>query len=238
MKPFLLIQTRPEDETSDDEYNAFLRYGDLEEDQLVRIRAEQNELPAIDLDGYSGVMVGGSPFNFTTKHKSQVQVRIESELHRLLDDIYDRDFPFLGACYGVGLLTTYLGGRVSSKYGEPVGATAISLVGEDKLLDGIDRQFDAFLGHKEAAEAIPDGATLLASSATCPIQMFRVKQNIYATQFHPELDSDGLTTRIRIYRNHGYFQPEEADDLIAHGKQAIVTEPMKLLRNFVNTYAS
>ena len=54
----------------------------------------------------------------------------------------------------------------------------------------------------------------LAGSPTCPVQMFRVRQNLYATQFHPELDVPGLLTRISVYRNAGYFPPEEADTVI------------------------
>ena len=54
-------------------------------------------------------------------------------------------------------------------------------------------------------------AVLLATSATCPVQMFRVGRRVYATQFHPELDLTRLTVRIRVYRTHGYFPPDEAD---------------------------
>lgn len=236
IKPFLLIQTRPEDEASDNEYQAFLRYGGLTPDQLVRIRLEQTALPEVQLDDYSGIMVGGSPLNFTTTNKDDTQKRIESELHGLLEQIVARDFPFFGACYGVGLLTSFLGGPISTKFGEPVGATTITLLAEDPLLDGVVPPFEAFLGHKEASDTLPPGATHLASSATCPIQMFRVGKNVYATQFHPELDAEGLATRIRIYRHHGYFQPEEADALIQQGESAIITEPMKILRNFVQRY--
>ncbi len=235
-KPFLLIQTRPEDEASDNEYQAFLRYGGLDPNQLVRIRLEQTALPKIQLDDYSGVMVGGSPLNFTTIHKDVIQKRIESELHDLLEQIVARDFPFFGACYGVGLLTSFLGGPISTKYGEPVGATTITVLGEDPLFDGVTSPFVAFLGHKEASDTLPPNAVHLASSATCPIQMFRVGNNVYATQFHPELDAEGLATRIRIYRHHGYFQPAEAEVLIQRGESAVITEPMKLLRNFVRRY--
>jgi GMP synthase (glutamine-hydrolysing) len=67
--------------------------------------------------------------------------------------------------------------------------------------------------------------------------MFRIRTNLYATQFHPELDVDGLITRIDIYRNAGYFPPESAEDLMENARQFTVTEPMKVLRNFVDRYA-
>src|SRR3712207_8824058 len=40
----------------------------------------------------------------------------------------------------------------------------------------------------------------LASSPSCPVQAFRVRTRVYATQFHPELDLAGLATRIQVYR--------------------------------------
>ena len=61
---------------------------------------------------------------------------------------------------------------------------------------------------------MPNGGTLLASSERCPIQMIRFGKNVYATQFHPELDAEGIILRIQIYKHHGYFKPEESDNMI------------------------
>lgn len=236
MKPFILIQSRPEDDASDDEYRAFLRYTGLPESRLQRIRLEQSELPAIGLDQVAGIFVGGGPFNYTDPNKSNTQLRVESEMGDLLSRIIEDDFPFLGACYGIGLIVPQLGGTVSRSYGEPVGAVKIEIVDRDPLLEGLPDHFDAFLGHKEGCEILPAQATLLARSANCPVQMLKVGKNVYATQFHPELDSDGLAVRINIYKDHGYFNPEQADALIDLGYEATVDQPMKILRNFVRLY--
>src|SRR5699024_4550820 len=106
VKPFLLISSRAEDEAADNEYAAFLTYGGLRPEELHRIRAEAAPLPTVDLEDYSGVIVGGSPYNFSDPHeeKPPVQRRVEGELQHLLDDIVARDFPFLGACYGISTL--------------------------------------------------------------------------------------------------------------------------------------
>jgi GMP synthase (glutamine-hydrolysing) len=97
--------------------------------------------------------------------------------------------------------------------------------------------FDAFLGHKEAVHTLPRGAVLLASSATCPVQAFRLGSRVYATQFHPELDNDGLVTRIEVYRHYGYFEPAGASALIDSARAARVTEPPRLLARFVELFA-
>ena len=75
MRPFLLLSSRAEDEAADGEYEAFLRYTGLAPRRLCRIRMEAAPLPALDLDDFSGVMVGGGPFNSSDPpaEKSAVQ---------------------------------------------------------------------------------------------------------------------------------------------------------------------
>ena len=240
--PFLLLATRAEDEAADDEYAAMLRAGGLDERQLHRIRLEAGPLPPLDLDRYAGIILGGGPYDSSDpeERKSPTQRRVEAELRRLLDELVARDFPFLGACYGVGTLGVHQGGTVDRTYGEPIGAVPITLTDEgarDPMLAGMPSTFAAFVGHKEALRDVPPGAVLLASSPTCRVQMFRVRTNLYATQFHPELDVAGIVTRVRIYQHHGYVPPAELEDLIARLRGAVVTEPPQILANFVARYA-
>ena len=242
MRPFLLLSSRGEDVAAEEEYAAFLRFSGLDEHQLHRVRMEAGPLPAIDLDRYSGVMVGGGPFNSSDPphEKSAVQHRVERELAALLDELVARDFPFLGACYGVGTLGVHQGGVVDRKYAEPISAVTVQLTDEgkaDPLLAGVSSDFQAFVGHKEALSVLPPSAVLLASSAACPVQMFRVKQNLYATQFHPELDVPGLVERVEVYRHAGYFPPQELGHVIERVSGAPVEAPPRVIENFVRRYA-
>ncbi|MFJ6076853.1 glutamine amidotransferase [Pseudarthrobacter sp. NPDC092419] len=242
MLPFLLLASRAEDTAAEDEYAAYLRYCGLEPRELHRVRMEAAPLPPLVLDRYSGIIVGGSPFTSSdpVEQKSAVQLRVEGELSHLLDAVVARDFPFLGACYGVGTLGTHQGAVIDRTYGEPLGAVQVELTAEglaDPLLAGLPPSFTAFTGHKEACTVLPAHAVLLARSATCPVHMFRIRRNLYATQFHPELDSEGLATRIDIYRHAGYFPPEAAEELMAAARQVTVTAPITILRNFVARYA-
>lgn len=241
MRPFLLLSSRAEDLAADGEYEAFLRFSGLPPERLRRIRMEAGPLPAIDLDEHAGVLVGGGPFNSSDPplEKSEVQRRVERELSALLDEIVARDFPFFGACYGVGTLGVHQGGVIDRTYAEPISAVRITLTAEgraDPVLAGMAPEFDAFVGHREACSVLPPGAVLLASSEACPVQMFRIKQNLYATQFHPELDVDGIITRVHVYQHAGYYPPDERDDLIARLTPAVITEPGRMLANFVARY--
>ena len=241
MRPFLLLSSRAEDAAADNEYEAFLRYTGLAPGQLRRIRMEAAPLPALDLDDYSGVLVGGGPFNSSDPpaEKSAVQHRVEHELGTLLDEIVARDFPFFGACYGVGTLGVHQGGIIDRTYAEPISTVRVQVTeagAADPILAGMAGEFDAFVGHKEACSVLPPTAVLLATSGACPVQMFRVKQNLYATQFHPELDLPGIVTRVHVYQHAGYFPPDEMDELIARLSPAVVTEPGRMLTNFVARY--
>lgn len=240
MKPFLILQLRPEDEASDSEYEAFLRAGDLKEKQVHRIQIDREKIPPIDLDQYSGVIVGGGPYCVSDKDKPPEQLRFEKQLKLLLKRIVKDDIPFLGACYGIGILAQVLGAEVSKeKYSEVTGGIDVELTDEgraDPLFSSIPSTFRAFVGHKEACQNIPKNSVRLATSGRCPTQAIKVKNNIYATQFHPELDNIGLILRIDIYRHSGYFQPHQADELIAMAHKEEVTEPERFFRNFVDKY--
>lgn len=241
MKPFLLLATRSVDGPADAEYEAFARFGGLCDQQLVRHRLERTPLGDIDLDDWSGIILGGSPFTISDPQddKSELQVRVERELHGLLDRIVERDFPFLGACYGIGLIGTHQGAVVDRQHAEPVGPTTIQLTDagrDDPLFQVLPDSFEAFVGHKEAVSKLPAGVDSLASSADCPIQAFRIGENVHAIQFHPELDIRGICTRIDAYKHHGYFAPDEADALKATARGSDVRHPAHLIRRFVELH--
>jgi GMP synthase (glutamine-hydrolysing) len=241
VKPFLLLAIRAEDAAADNEYDSFLSLSGLGEGELRRVRLEQRALGEINLSEWSGILLGGGPFNYSDAEelKTPVQRRVEADLHGLLGRVVQADFPFLGACYGVGALGRQLGAAVDRQYGEPVGAIEITLTPSgrrDPLLSALPAAFHAFTGHKEAISRLPGQAVLLASSAGCPVQAFRVGANVYATQFHPELDVAGLCTRTEVYKHAGYFDPDQADEIKAKAKRSDVRWPPAILRGFVARY--
>ena len=241
-KPILILQLRPEDATSDSEYACFLNYGGLRTEDTCRIRIEEHGIPDnLDVDDYSAIIVGGSPFDISTPEdmKSSIQKMIETDFTRLLKLVITRDIPFLGACSGNGLLGNYLGTRISTTYAEAVGCVTLDITEQgrlDPLLTGFPAQIDVLLGHKEAVDTIPEGATLLMTGRDCPIQMFRVGENVYATQFHPEGDAEEFALRIDTYRNHGYFEPHEANALKKRVSLRPTPYAQEILRRFVERY--
>lgn len=235
MREILIVQSRPEDAVADAEYSAMVRFGGLDEARVRRVRLDR-ERPAIELERVDAVLVGGGPANFSDEHhRPSGHAETTAWLTELARRVIRDDVPYLGACLGLGALVHALGGRMVRGIAESVAPVELSLVGSDWLTDGLPRAFTAFGGHKEGIAEAPEGATTLAISAAC-VHMVRVGQHVVGTQFHPELDADGLEQRIRVYRDHGYFSPAEVDDLVAAGRAAHVEHPQAILARFAERY--
>ncbi|MDU8912873.1 glutamine amidotransferase [Aestuariicoccus sp. MJ-SS9] len=243
MSRFLILQLRPETAASDNEYTAILEKSGLDAARTHRIRLDCEDLPAgLDPADYAGVIVGGGPgcVSDPPEQKSPLEARIETACLSLMPAITAQDLPFLGCCYGIGILGHHLGATVSkAAYGEPVGAVTCEVTPEgssDPLLAGLPHSFDALVGHKEAVQHLPEGSVHLLQSAPCPYQMIRHGKNVYATQFHPEADAEVFATRIEIYKDRGYFPPDEAAALTEKVHAADILWPERILRNFVARY--
>ena len=242
MKPFLLLSIRAEEAAVAEEYDAFRRFLDVSPTDLHARQLAAEPLGELALDDWSGILLGGGAYTVSDPEetKSDAQRRTEDDLAVLLDQVVDEDFPFLGACYGIGTLGTHQGGLVDTAYPEPVGPLRITVTDQgaaDPLFAGVPRDFAAYGGHKEALSVLPPHATLLATSEACPVQAFRVGQHVYATQFHPELDLPGVRTRIDVYSTFGYFHPSEAETLKDLAGRVAVDQPGTLLANFARRYA-
>ncbi|WP_248126393.1 glutamine amidotransferase [Micrococcus lacusdianchii] len=194
-----------------------------------------------ELADVAGVILPGSPFTGSDpeESKSDLQRAVEAELGRLMALVIERQTPFLGCCYGVGTLGRAAGGVVDTTYRElpgPIPVTLTEAGAADPLLKGMPGEFTAYVGHKEAVRELPPGAVLLATGRACPVQMFRVGEHLYATQFHPELDQAGLLQRLEIYADHGYFSADEADAMFAAIRSAATPFAPLILENFCRVY--
>ena len=245
MKPFLFLGIRAQDAAADDEYAAVLRCAGLDERDVRRVRLERDVLGA----ARPRRLVGDRRRRRAVERqrpartsKAPEQRRGEARLRELALQVVAADFPFLGACYGIGTLGT-LGGGVVDRHvrSEPIGAVHDHAHAEgaaDPLLGVLPQTFDAFLGHKEAvldaaprrraARVVADlpgaGVPARAATSTPPSST-------------PSSTSTGIVMRIEIYRHFGYFEPREGEELIRLARAAVVTEPPRILARFVELYA-
>ncbi|WP_392508858.1 glutamine amidotransferase [Naumannella halotolerans] len=236
----MLLTTRVNDVAAAEEYESFLKMSGLTPGELRWVRLEAEPLPPLEFADHSGFLLGGSQFNVSDPDevKSPLQLRVETELGVLLRRVLEVDHPVLGICYGIGTIGRLIGATVDRRYSEITNEVTISLTPEgvaDPLCAGLESSFGAFVGHKEAIGELPDSATVLATGEGCPVQMFRYGANVYATQFHPEMDGPAFARRIDLYRDAGYFPPPEAERLIAAAASS-TANCGAVIGNFVRRY--
>lgn len=135
----------------------------------------------------SGIVVLGGEMGVHDTARHPYLVGVLSFIERALR----AGTPLMGICLGGQLLAHVAGGTVSSPspHGEH-GVCRVELNGEgmrDPLFKGVDNPFVTFQLHNDSF-TVPAGATLLAGSPACPAQAFRMENDVYGLQFHPEVD--------------------------------------------------
>ena len=149
-----------------------------------------NAIPR-SLDGYSGLIVLGGAMGPTEDEKAPWLPAVR----RLLRQGVVEEVPTLGICLGMQMLTTALGGHVREMpEGPEVGLLDVSFAESadgDPLFGGLaGRAVPAVQWHWLEADALPEGARVLAGSPACANQAFRIGELAWGVQFHPEALGD------------------------------------------------
>ncbi|QMU96230.1 GMP synthase [Microbacterium esteraromaticum] len=210
MSSVLYVCVRPERSAADAEHRSFRRGLGL--GTLDRLDLLHASLETVEWEQYDGFVIGGSPFNVTDAQKGEHQHAVERDLERIAGRVLDGAAAALFTCYGIGVVTRLLGGRVHTEQPEQASATEVHLTGaglEDRLFGPSAPSLRVFTAHKESARATPPGSVLLATNDACTVQAYRVGDRLYATQFHPEASPQDFADRMAVYRASGYFDPRD-----------------------------
>jgi len=200
MPKFRLLQARhADDPVREEERAAFATQLDVPVYSIVPhdLLTAPNELGVVT-DGVDAVLVGGSG-----KFSVLDEAPWLSSFFDTLGALADAQFPTFASCFGFQGMVLALGGTV--EHDEPnaeVGTYTLfttEQASQDPVFGGLPARFDAQLGHKDRAVIFPDSAVLLAHSKRCPYQAMRVGEQVYATQFHPELSYLGNRLRFERY---------------------------------------
>jgi GMP synthase (glutamine-hydrolysing) len=103
------------------------------------------------------------------------------------------NLPMVGICLGAQLIAKALGGEVAGMANPEVGFGDVKLTMPkfvDPVMQGIRWQFPAFHMHGQEVTKLPPEGMPIAMTTQCKIQAFRVGLNVYAFQYHFELDPD------------------------------------------------
>ena len=218
MTSLVYLCARPQEGAAAAEYESFRTAMRLGEDELERWDLVRETLPSDFTARWRGAVVGGSPFNVTDPEdtKTDAQRGLEASLARLADAAASGRIAALFTCYGIGVATRTLGGEVTRAYPEDTGPTPVALTDDgraDPLFGALAHRFTALTAHKEGTATLPPGAVLLAENEGCPVQAYRANRSTWVTQFHPEMDAEGIIRRMGFYMDAGYFKPEEVEEI-------------------------
>jgi len=95
----------------------------------------------------------------------------------------------LGICYGAEILTQTLGGTIKKASQQVKGEETVTVEKENKICKN---EINVFESHRYEISKLGDQLHSLAGSKSCKYEV--VKHNdldIFGTQFHPEMSSDG-----------------------------------------------
>ena len=153
---------------------------------VTTLWAASGEFPTA-LSEFDGCYLTGSP------HSAYEQIDWIGCEHRLIQQIDECNMPMLGVCFGSQILGSALCGRdqVFRRASCEVGFLRLPLTAAGKadvLTAQLTDAVDMFVWHNDEVCATHKDMVILASSADCPNQIWRFRdQPIWGIQGHPEL---------------------------------------------------
>jgi GMP synthase (glutamine-hydrolysing) len=107
---------------------------------------------------------------------------VDSELFKL-------GYPILGICYGCQTIAHLNGGTVSHADKREYGKTMVNVDTNSKLFKYVSAETQVWMSHTDFVSKLPEGYKIIANTPSCPVSaMENVEKNIYAVQFHPEVN--------------------------------------------------
>jgi len=111
----------------------------------------------------------------------------EDEAPHCSPQVLDLGIPVLGICYGLQLLSYFLGGKVESSNRREFGAARIKLLTRSRLLDELPQDFPVWMSHGDHVKVAPPGFQVTAETDNALGAVENVEKGLYGLQFHPEV---------------------------------------------------
>lgn len=111
-------------------------------------------------------------------------------------ELFQRQTPVLGICYGMQTMAQQLGGAVSNAAQREFGHAVARARSHSRLLRGLQDETNAaghgllhvWMSHGDRVDAMPEGFKIIASTENAPIAgMADEARGLYGLQFHPEV---------------------------------------------------
>ncbi len=201
MKPILIIKagtTLPELKATVGDFDDWIVTGTGMTRSSFIVTSVFENVPLPQPDYISAVIISGSHSNVTENLPWMKQA------NRWLLKAAHKNIPVLGICFGHQIIARTFGGIVDyNPAGWELGLLPIkqkNKIKPDPLFSVLPHNFNAFVSHKQSVIKLPQGAEVLASSEKEAVQAFRIQQNIWGIQFHPEFTTSITKTYLDFHR--------------------------------------
>ncbi len=183
---------------------------------LHSVRLVHGEVPR-DVRDYSGVLVSGSAASVL-----EPPPWLEPAA-ALLRRALQHGRPVLGICFGHQLLAeaAFGPGSVRRAAWSELGWVDVERVDADPLLDALPRRFTCFASHFDEVRELEGGMRVLARSARCAVEAFRVDgAAAWGVQFHPEMEGPECEQLVRASLERHAHLPQEPATVLARASDA------------------
>jgi GMP synthase (glutamine-hydrolysing) len=126
-----------------------------------------------------GIILSGSPCSVNDENAPNVNIQALNA-HR----------PVLGICYGAQLTAKNYGGTVGKSNKREYGKATLIVSDHTTLFANIDKESTVWMSHGDSIKALPDNATIIATTNSIPVAAFQINNTpnpLLGIQFHPEV---------------------------------------------------
>lgn len=174
-----------------------------------------NEPTYPDPTSVSGIIVSGSPARLPDQESWMLSTE------KALVRAYEAGTPIFGLCFGHQLLGEALGGKVAiNPRGREIGTIALEKVADDPLLDALEAEPIIVMTHLDSVVAIPEGTTILRTTALEPHAALRFNDVTWGVQFHPEMDAEIIGYYLEARREQIEAEGIDVDALLQARKDS------------------
>ncbi len=157
--------------------------------QLIARRVRENsvfcqiEPPTIKLEEIKslspkGIILSGGPASIYAAESPKIDPQI-----------FNLGIPVLGICYGMHFMVDALGGSVKGASKREYGFASLTFDSQSFLFKGVTPMTQTWMSHGDSIDHLPSGFTAIGQTDNTPIAAAEnTKRQLYAVQFHPEVE--------------------------------------------------